>query len=354
MALVCGVVQVSVFAFTFRQSGTYVFASSTDADAQTVVVVLEAGRSCGVVDGPIAPMSAGALTALGVIKARSTVLTPNWQLLGLLVGGLMAVVVVILTVVMFFRKRGLTHRGSDDGTVVASGGKGAKGAKGAKGTIADKKAPSGSKVADEAMLVPFAGAAAADGPDGGSAGAPRLEGGDKQGAGPAGGDGGDGDDDEEEDFRALINQLHANHAEVSAAFLKQQQALQDILDATRREADEVKALLAAASTANHGSGSGSASGPGADTAASEEDANARASLALRQVEAEVAMRAMHDALVAQREGEVMVALQALCEQLRNDPRGVAEDLLQVRCGVPIPCPKRNPLQTVRLLEWRFN
>jgi hypothetical protein len=53
--------QIGVFAFTFNQAGTYVFASSSNAAAQTVVVVQPLGRSCDVVDGPLTPMSSAAL-----------------------------------------------------------------------------------------------------------------------------------------------------------------------------------------------------------------------------------------------------------------------------------------------------
>ncbi len=58
------------------------------------------------------------------------------------------------------------------------------------------------------------------------------------------------------------------------------------------------------------------------------EANAKASLALRQIEAEITLRGIHDGIVTQREAAVMVALQALCDLLRNDPAGVAAGMVQ--------------------------
>ena len=119
--------QVSVFAFTFTQPGTYVFASSTNGDAQTVVVVQASGRSCGVVDGPLSPMSGSALTALGVVKARPTVLEPNWALLGALVGGLLLVAVGVVGCLVVFRARGLASTSRGTALVKQARARGARG-----------------------------------------------------------------------------------------------------------------------------------------------------------------------------------------------------------------------------------
>jgi hypothetical protein len=59
-----------------------------------------------------------------------------------------------------------------------------------------------------------------------------------------------------------------------------------------------------------------------------EDANSKASLALRQVEVETTLRGIHDGVVAQRETAVIVALQALCDHIHNDPAGIAHAVSQ--------------------------
>ena len=48
------------FGFTFTTPGTYVFANSANANAQTVIMVLQAGSACPT-DGPVVPLTESTL-----------------------------------------------------------------------------------------------------------------------------------------------------------------------------------------------------------------------------------------------------------------------------------------------------
>jgi hypothetical protein len=312
-----------VFAFTFQQSGTYVFASSTDADAQTVVVVLPVGQSCTVVDGPMTPMTSAALVALGVSKASTPVLRPNWALLGGLVGGLVGVVVVIVGFIAYFRHVGLTHKGwrlgrRADAAAATSGkprsthssnaskssaGKGASKASGAAEGKAERYESPRRRVSSHEHVLAQADESQLDALD--------VE----------QGDGGVvGDSDEAQDYRALVERLKGNHADIAAAFAKQQGTLEDVVASLRREADAIKALLASAAASHRVDGDGD----GSD--------NMRAALALRQVEAEVAVRAMYERMVAARQGELMAALHALDTAMRDESSALASRVVAEACG----------------------
>ncbi len=65
----------------------------------------------------------------------------------------------------------------------------------------------------------------------------------------------------------------------------------------------------------------------ASTSAHVDDPNSRAALTLRQIEAEVSLRGMHEALVMQREADVLYALESLNQLLQNNPPLVAERVL---------------------------
>lgn len=136
-----GTADLTLFAFTFTQAGTYTFSSSADPTAQTLIVVTAAGEQCAV-EGSFVPQTEENLVALGVTEANSPLLGPNWDVLAAIMGGLLVVVVVIITGVWIFRdqawgadpgrrsgrgKAGLL--GESKFASIAGGGKGSRGGK---------------------------------------------------------------------------------------------------------------------------------------------------------------------------------------------------------------------------------
>jgi hypothetical protein len=86
---------VNVFAFPFLANGTYIFATSTDSATQVIVVVMPPGARCPV-GGAFVPKAYDSLVTLGISTSTQPVLAPNWILLGaiyfllLFIGSLLA------------------------------------------------------------------------------------------------------------------------------------------------------------------------------------------------------------------------------------------------------------------------
>jgi hypothetical protein len=93
----------SLFGFTFKEAGKYVFANSNDKNLQTVVAVMPAGGKCPT-GGPIVPLTESALLKTGVkIKTDGIVRKPNWTLIGCLFAGLGVVLFVVIGGLFAFR-----------------------------------------------------------------------------------------------------------------------------------------------------------------------------------------------------------------------------------------------------------
>jgi hypothetical protein len=372
--------EVTSFGFTFTQNGTYVFASSVDATAQAIVVVMGPGQLCPT-EAAFVPMSADHLVSLGVAEAGSPVLQPNWRLIGSLLAGLTAFAVVVIAGLVFFRRRAWGDTSAyrrrrkaalmgeskfssawqvsaaDDGGAqrakakskgkAAGAGSGGKGWRwpwqlDADGDEAGDEGASGGARGDGRRRARSAGAGSGAAAGVGGATAPRMgrdleaQGSRRRmtaGGGGGGADGGDADydddgalalgggprvDTDDLDLAELIERLKAHEAGVAAAFKAQRDAANRILAALREEAEGLRRMIAAGAL-GAASAALAAPAPAADAA--------RRAAVLRQIEAELAARALHDRHMARREADILAALGDVHVLLRGDPAGVAAEVL---------------------------
>lgn len=92
---------VSVFAFTFTEAGTYVFKSSVSASQRLVVVVMDAGSECPT-DGPIVPQTESNMILVGARRSDDILLEVNWRLIiGVLAGFSLCVALTVLALYYF-------------------------------------------------------------------------------------------------------------------------------------------------------------------------------------------------------------------------------------------------------------
>ncbi|CCI46527.1 unnamed protein product [Albugo candida] len=102
--------KVSVFAFTFTDPGMYVFGSSGNSEARTIVSVMQQGTICPV-EAPIVPLNEQNLIAIGAVRAADIIVAPDWSLIaGLLVGLFVLLASVIMALYVFHRKRWKTQK----------------------------------------------------------------------------------------------------------------------------------------------------------------------------------------------------------------------------------------------------
>lgn len=92
---------VSVFAFTFTEPGTYVFRSSESTSQRLIVVVMAAGSECPT-DGPIVPQTESNMILVGARRSDDILLEVNWRLIiGVLAGFSLCVALTVLALYYF-------------------------------------------------------------------------------------------------------------------------------------------------------------------------------------------------------------------------------------------------------------
>jgi hypothetical protein len=94
---------VSSFAFTFTESGNYVFQISDATDMVTIISVVADGTAC-TTDASFDVMTSGTLVTLGISSSSSIVLAPDWAVLVGLILGIVALVVLVISFMYYFRK----------------------------------------------------------------------------------------------------------------------------------------------------------------------------------------------------------------------------------------------------------
>ena len=100
-----------VFGFQFRIPGTFVFAVNNNLQRQFVVVVMPEGSTCPM-GTYILPYTESNAVALGLQQDPTLIKTPDWALLGWMLGGLFGSVFVIVGLLYWLRSR-VWQPGSD-------------------------------------------------------------------------------------------------------------------------------------------------------------------------------------------------------------------------------------------------
>jgi hypothetical protein len=100
---------VTTFAYTFLTAGDYVFQISSSSTALTIISVINSDLTCGVTT-TYDTISGSTLVSLGVSNdGFSIVLGPDWPLLIGLIFGMLAVVLLIVGSLYYFRKKSWVH-----------------------------------------------------------------------------------------------------------------------------------------------------------------------------------------------------------------------------------------------------
>nr|CCA16646.1 conserved hypothetical protein [Albugo laibachii Nc14] len=100
---------VSVFAFTFMDPGMYIFGTSRNFEARTIVSVMKKGTICPL-DAPIVPMNEQNLVTIGALRSADIIVAPDWGLVaGMIVGLFVLVGCVIAALYLIQKKRWKTR-----------------------------------------------------------------------------------------------------------------------------------------------------------------------------------------------------------------------------------------------------
>jgi hypothetical protein len=312
---------IELFSFTFTQNGTYIFSSSTDSKQQIIVRVMGAGQRCPV-EAQFVPMTSDNLVQLAVQEAGQPVLQPNWILIGSLIGGLLGVVLVVIGGLYYFRYRAWGdvsgYRRRRNGAVMGES-KYSKKKQAADGPRFKRKSdenaatshmPLGVKSKDDTRAGSHANDAALENAEAGRGDDHMFQ---LQEANRL--------DPDDLDLAELVEKLKEHHGDVTAAFKDQQEAAAQILSTLREEADNLRRMIAAAAL-------DSASATMTSGAVAQNTAqNARRAAVLRQIEAELAARALHDRSITRREGEILTALHELSNLMGHDAPGVSDEIV---------------------------
>jgi hypothetical protein len=97
-------VTVSSFAFTFIESGTYVFSMSSNPTTLTIVTILDSNIAQST-EAQFVPMSESNLIVSGVKTTSGIVLAPDWDLVAGLLAGMLGMVLLVTGFLYYFRKR---------------------------------------------------------------------------------------------------------------------------------------------------------------------------------------------------------------------------------------------------------
>jgi hypothetical protein len=104
---------ISTFSFTFSTAGTYVFRLSSSATAITIITVL-ADNVARSTDAQFVESSTRNLIVLGVKTDDSIVVAPDWNLVIGLLLGMLALVLLVIGFLYYFRKRSWSHHAHID------------------------------------------------------------------------------------------------------------------------------------------------------------------------------------------------------------------------------------------------
>jgi len=98
-------VNMKTFAHFFSTAGTYVFSDATDTSKLTVVRVLEDGETCP--NGEtFMPLTESNLLSLGIAAIAEIPLTPDWNLIGVLLLGFFSLCASTLGCLTYFKSKG--------------------------------------------------------------------------------------------------------------------------------------------------------------------------------------------------------------------------------------------------------
>jgi hypothetical protein len=279
---------VAVFAFTFREAGTYVFASSSDSSQQTIVVVQPFGQVCPT-GGAFSPPSEQSLVSLGVKETTQPALDPDWKAIFAVLGGLLGLVIIVLSAAMYFRQRAFGQRASSEKV----------------------KTDLTLKSAGESKFSATKGDAG-DSKERGKKRRKRRR--------PKQGDDWDSDFDDEmgqDDVSKLMEALRRGQLAADQSFDAQLAAMQEMLERLRAEAETLRRMLADNTISQGKSGAGAA----------EAELAARRSAVCRQLEAELAARLLQNRLISKLEQDALATVAAVARSLRNAPLEVAVDVV---------------------------
>ncbi|SPQ94674.1 unnamed protein product (mitochondrion) [Plasmodiophora brassicae] len=205
------------FAFTFDVAGVYVFASSTRPDQVMIVRVVPENTLCPL-GGRIAPLTTSNLVALGIQRNPNVLLTPDWTLIGVLVGVGIVLFVSVLAGASHvsgskwggLRERAATYKATAAGNDVDVFNIGSKGSIVTKDTAAGALAEAGPVGPDDHVLA-------------------EVD--------PI-------DTVEQFDFQAIQRELQTHGEHVDKAMLTQTVDMHAFADRVLRDTDQLKSLLA--------------------------------------------------------------------------------------------------------------
>eukprot|EP00163_Fabomonas_tropica_P011852 TRINITY_DN227_c0_g2_i1.p1 TRINITY_DN227_c0_g2~~TRINITY_DN227_c0_g2_i1.p1 ORF type:complete len:7500 (+),score=2428.07 TRINITY_DN227_c0_g2_i1:177-22676(+) len=95
---------ISFFAHSFNQAGTYVFVNNNQRDRRMFVTVVLQNERCATESG-VQPITSQNLVTMGVSKDRSIILSPDYLLIGLLLGALCLIVGLVIWMFWYVRKK---------------------------------------------------------------------------------------------------------------------------------------------------------------------------------------------------------------------------------------------------------
>ena len=99
--------EITTFSTTFSESGTYAFRMSSAQNKLLLVAVMPANVNCSL-ESFFVTFTASNLITLGIDTNDDIVLAPDWDLVMGLLGGMLALVLILIGFVYFFRKRAWT------------------------------------------------------------------------------------------------------------------------------------------------------------------------------------------------------------------------------------------------------
>jgi hypothetical protein len=102
---------VQAFGFTFTVPGTYVFRLSSDSAKITIIAVMAENVAC-TTTAQFTPMTQSNLAAINVKTQNDYILTPDWGLIGGLLGGLVFVIFGVISTMYYFRRKAWTIGGT--------------------------------------------------------------------------------------------------------------------------------------------------------------------------------------------------------------------------------------------------
>ena len=255
-----------LFSFAFRETGIYVFATSVDADDRTIIKVTSSDEQCpdNIGRGAFHSTSSGNLVASGVRETQDPLLSPNWSLIGALIGGLLAFVLLLMGGIYGYRKKAWSEAGETE-------------------ILAPTKKQSTTTSEDEDVE---------QDPEVVSA------------------------DDDTAELKQLLEKMKHYHSSLMQACENQQGMADNVLSALQKEADDLRVKLAKLSIEHESQNSG------------KNNTVARRAAALRQLESELASRLLFFKHLHLRQNELIEKLKRMQIRLADDPSMAIFDELQ--------------------------